>query len=86
MHKLFKQLIINTGLNKYKDRGHEAVFKEGKQLHQIQTCRLMNPVELSTDYKIKSIGFLVSIKENRYGSIKGRAVAFIRPQRENITM
>ena len=34
IQKLFNQLSINVGLEKWKYRTHEAAFKEAKQLHQ----------------------------------------------------
>ena len=55
MYKFFNQLSLNVVLNKCKYRGNEELFKETKQIHQRHTLRPMNPVELSNDYKQKSI-------------------------------
>jgi hypothetical protein len=82
MHHAMTQYSLRKGLKKFQKVGEEAVSKELKQLHMRDTFAPQNSEELSDEQKRGALESLMFLKEKRDGSIKGRACADGRKQRD----
>ena len=81
---LFNQMTLTKGIKQFGNKGYMAAFKEMDQLHQREVFKPINPNDLTKEEKQKTMGSLIFLKEKRDGSIKGRACADGRKQREFI--
>jgi hypothetical protein len=82
MHHAMTQYSLKKGLRKFQKVGEEAVSKELKQLHMRETFTPQHSDDLSNSQKHKALESLMFLKEKRDGTIKGRACADGRKQRE----
>jgi hypothetical protein len=76
------QYSLKRGLQKFKEKGKEAVSKELEQLHLKQTFAPQDAKDLTVGQKKSALESLMFLKEKRDGSIKGRACADGGKQRE----
>jgi hypothetical protein len=79
------QYSIKAGLKKFGEKGEAAVTKELKQLHDMTTFYPVDSKTLTKEDKAKAIASLMFLKEKRDGTVKGRACADGRKQREEFT-
>jgi hypothetical protein len=79
------QYSLNRGLRKFKVKGEQAVEKELEQLHLKETFAPVEVKDLTPTQKKAALESLMFLKEKRDGSIKGRACADGRKQREGST-
>jgi hypothetical protein len=82
MHHAMNQYSLKKGLRKFQKVGEEAVSKELKQLHMIETFTPQHSNDLSDSQKQKALESLMFLEEKRDGTIKGRACGDGRKQRE----
>jgi hypothetical protein len=82
MHHAMTQYSLKKGIKKFKKVGEAAVSKELMQLHMRETFTPQNVKELSSEQKRGALDSLMFLKEKRNGTIKGRACADRRKQRE----
>jgi hypothetical protein len=82
MHHAMTQYSLKKGLRKFQKVGEEAVSKELKQLHTRERFTPQHSNDLSDSQKQKALESLMFLKEKRDGTIKGRACAEGRKQRE----
>jgi hypothetical protein len=76
------QYSLNRGLRKFRGKVEKAVEKELGQLHMKETFSPVQVKDLSPVQKKGDLESLMFLKEKRDGSIKGRACADGRKQRE----
>jgi hypothetical protein len=79
------QYSIKAGLKHFGKKGESAVTKELKQLHDMETFKPVDGSKLTKEEKAKAIASLMFLKEKRDGTVKGRACADGRKQREEFT-
>jgi hypothetical protein len=82
MHHVMMQYSLKKGLRKFQKVGEEDVSKELKQLHMGDTFTPQDSGKLSDAQKQGALESLMFLKEKRVGTIKGRACADGRKQRE----
>jgi hypothetical protein len=82
MHHVMTQYSLKKGLRKFQKVGEAAVSKELKQLHMRDTFTPQDSGTLSEAQKRGALESLMFLKEKRDGTIKGRACADGRKQRE----
>jgi hypothetical protein len=82
VHHAMTQYSLNKGLRKFREKGEKTVEKELGQLHMKETFSPVQVKDLSPVQKKGALESLVFLKEKRDGSIKGRACADGRKQRE----
>ena len=75
---------MQRGINKFKQKVEKAVTSELEQSHRRDTLRPVRTDDFSEEQKYESLAMLAFLKEKRYVSIKGRAIANGRKQQENI--
>jgi Reverse transcriptase (RNA-dependent DNA polymerase) len=80
----FPQHSMKAGIKRFGDQGTEAVKKELQQLHDRQVLVPMHWEQLTALERSRALGYLMFLKENTDGSIKGRGCADGRPQRAYI--
>jgi hypothetical protein len=85
VHHAMTQYSLNRGLRKFRGKGEKAVEKELGQLHMKGTLSHVQVKDLSPVQKKGALESLMFLKEKRDGSIKGRACADGRKQREGST-
>jgi hypothetical protein len=85
VHHAITQYSLNRGLRKFQKEGEKAVEKELEQLHMKETFAQVNEGDLTARQKKSALESLMFLKEKKYGSIKGRACADGRKQREGST-
>jgi hypothetical protein len=85
MHHAMTQYSLKKGLRKFQKVGEAAVSKELRQLHMRDTFTPQKVEDLSEIQKRGALESLMFLKEKRDGSIKGRACADGRKQRETAT-
>jgi hypothetical protein len=79
------QKSLKKGFKKFPKRVEAAVTKELLHLHMKDTFAPMNGAELTDEQKKAALQSMMFLKEKRDGSIKGRACADGRKQREGST-
>jgi len=62
------------------DKSVAAIIKEMMQFHNRNVVKPLRPEDITSDTRQKAIGYLMFLKENRNGYIKGRGCADGRPQ------
>jgi hypothetical protein len=82
MHHAMTQYYLKKGLRKFQKVGEEANSKELKKLHMRETFTPQHSNDLSDSQKQKALESLMFLKEKRDGTIKCRACADGRNQRE----
>jgi hypothetical protein len=82
VHHAMTQHSLNKGLRNFQKEGENAVEKELEQLHMKETFAPVNEGDLTAKQKKSALESLMFLKEKRDGSIKGRACADGRKQRE----
>jgi hypothetical protein len=82
MHHTMTQYSLKKGLRKFQKVVESAVSKELKQLHMRYTFTPQDSGKLSDAQKRGALESLMFPKEQRDGTIKGRACAYGRKQRE----
>jgi hypothetical protein len=82
VHYAMTQYLLKKGLKKFKGNADEVVSKELMQLHLKDTFIPKDEGELTEAQKKGAPKSLMLLKEKRDGSIKGRACADGRKQRE----
>jgi hypothetical protein len=79
------QYSLKKGFKKFPKKAEAVVTKELLQLHMKDAFAPMNGAELTDAQKKAALKYLMFLKEKRDGSIKGRACADGRKQREGYT-
>ena len=82
-HFALQQYGLEKGIREWGDRGINAAYEEVKQLHMRSAFKPVRKDNLSTEERAKAIGSLIFLKEKTDGTIKGRACADGRKQRED---
>jgi hypothetical protein len=82
MHHAMTQYSLKKGLKKFHKVGEASVSKELEQLHMRETFTSQHSNDISDIQKQKALESLMFLKEKRDGTIKGRACADGRKQRE----
>ena len=82
-HYARQQYGLERGIKEWGDRGKDAAFEEVKQLHMRTTFKPINMDDMTSEERRKAIGSLIFLKEKTDGTIKGRACADGRKQRED---
>jgi hypothetical protein len=82
MHHAMTQYSLKKGLRKFQKVGEAAVSKELKQLHMRDTFAPQDSKNLTAKQKREALESMMFLKEKRDGTIKGRACADGRKQRE----
>jgi len=77
------QYTLKKGLKKFQERGEAAVAKEMLQLHEMEVFIPKFADDMTEAEKDGALESLIFLKEKRDGTIKGRACADGRKQREN---
>ena len=80
----FTQMSASKGIKTYGERAVAAMFKEYRQLNDLEVFGPVNPDTLTKDEKRLALRAINLIKEKRCGKIKGRTVADGRPTRKYI--
>ena len=81
---IFTQYSLKVGEQKFGKEGTNAAQKEMEQLHYRDTFKPVLPADLDSRAKRKALESLIFLKEKRDGTIKGRACADGRKQREDM--
>ena len=66
---------LKKGLKKFGEKGHQAAYKEMKQLHDRVCFEPINPNALTPQERRKAMESLIFLTEKRDGKIKARACA-----------
>lgn len=87
VHHILTQVILTQyslkkGLDKFKERGEQAVRDELQQLHDKGVFEAVGSEKLTADQKKEALGSLMFPKEKRCGRLKARACANGTKQRE----
>jgi hypothetical protein len=82
VHHAMMQYSLKKGFKKFPKKAEAAVTKELLQLHMKDTFTPMNGEKLTDVQRKAALESLMFLKEKRDGSIKGRACAGGRKQRE----
>jgi hypothetical protein len=82
---IMTQLSLKAGMKAWKDKAHEAVHSEMKQLHYRDTFQPMHHHELTAEEKKTVLESHMFLKQKRDGKIKGRTVAGGNKQRDFIS-
>ena len=82
---MWTQMSVKQGIKQFKERDVDAIFKENKQLHDMNTFGRVSPKELIPKQKWDALCEINFIMEKRSGKIKGGKCADSRAQREYIT-
>jgi Reverse transcriptase (RNA-dependent DNA polymerase)/Zinc knuckle len=82
---LLTQYSVKKGLQKFQERGVEAVRSELQQLHDRTVIAPKAPAELTKLQRINALAYLMFLKEKRSGLIKARGCADGRKQRAHTT-
>jgi hypothetical protein len=82
MHHAMTQYSLKKGLRKFQKVGEAAVSKELKQLHMRDTFAPQDSKKLTAKQNREALESMMFLKEKRDGTIKGRACADGRKQRE----
>jgi hypothetical protein len=82
MHHAMTQYSLKKGLRKFKKVGEAAVSKELSQLHMRDTLAPQDNKNLTAKQKREALESMMFLKEKRDGTIKGRACADRRKQRD----
>ena len=69
------------GLKIFKEKGEEAISNELQQIHDMEGFQPKHWDELTSEERAKALRYLMYIKENRDGRVKGRGCADGRSQR-----
>jgi hypothetical protein len=80
-HYTMTQYLVKKGLRLFGTAGTDAVAKELKQLHDLKVIEPVDDNSLSTEDKSAALQYLMFLKQNRYGCIKGHGCADGRKQR-----
>ena len=80
----FQQLGLRAAEKLWGPEAIEAAMKEMKQLHQRDAFEVLCADHISQEMKRKALESLIFIKEKRDKSLKGRAFADGRKQREEM--
>ena len=79
---ILTQYSLKKGLEKFKEKGEQAVRDELQQLHDKDVFKPVASSELSDQQKKDALGSLMFLKEKRCGRLKARACANGNKQRE----
>ena len=79
------QMSMNKGLKMFSEGRYAAVKKEMQQLHDRKVMQPVTRKDLSQEQKTEALGYLMFLKKNRCGTIKGRGCADGHKQRAYIT-
>jgi hypothetical protein len=74
-HSFVQQFSLKAGLKKFGQRGHDAAYKEMKQLHQRTVFIPVDINSLTEKEKAKAMESLIFLAEKRDGTIEGRTCA-----------
>jgi hypothetical protein len=85
VHHAMIQYSLKKGLQKFRGKAENAVSKELLQLHMKDNFTPQVGEELSEELRKGALESLMFLKEKRDGTIKGRACADGRKQREGST-
>jgi len=69
-HLAMTQMSVKAGINKFGDKGNEALLKEQRQLHDRKAMLPKRKDKLSQDNRKRALRYLMFIKEKRDGTIK----------------
>ncbi len=72
---ILQQYSIGAGLKKFGEQGEQGVTKELTQLHNMEVFRPIHKEALTKEERAKAMSSLMSLKEKRDKSIKGRFCA-----------
>lgn len=75
---------LRAGLRKFGQLGEAAVSKELNQFNVLQTFTPLDATKLSPDQRKSALASLMFLTEKRNGTIKARACADGRPQRQHV--
>ena len=73
MKYLLTQYNLKSGLKHFEEKGIAAAKGELTQIHVIDTWVPEDPTMLSRAEKVKALSYLMFLKENRSGKVKGKA-------------
>ena len=76
---------MSKGIKVFGELGVAAVLKELKQLHNRMVMDPKSSNEMTMSLKKSALQYLMFLKQNRCGKIKGRGCADGRKQREYLT-
>jgi len=76
------QYSLKAGLKKFGKEGETAVSKELGQFHDLSVFIPMDPKELTIEQRAAALASLMFLKEKKDGTVKARACADGRKQRE----
>ena len=80
---ILTQYSVKAGLEKFGEQGQQAVTKELSQIHNMNRMVPLDATTLTTRQKRHAVSSLMFLKEKRDKSVKGRACADGRKQRED---
>ena len=80
-----KQMSAKRGIKLFGERAVAAIYKEYKQLNDLEVFKGVDPDTLTFEVKKAALNIINTIKEKRTGKIKGRSVADGRKQRGYVT-
>ena len=85
IHIMLNQMGIKEGIQKFGEKGNNALLKELNQLHERNTFLPKKKEEVLYDERKKALRYLIFLKEKHDGTIKARGCADGRSQREYMT-
>ena len=80
-HLLLTQLSMKAGIKAFGQQGVDAVVEEMRQFHYREIVSPINPTEITPEVRARALGYLMFLKQNRNGDIKGRGCADGLPER-----
>ena len=84
IHVVMNHMTLKQGIKQFGKKGSDAAFEEMNQLHKREVFKPLNVSSMTEEEKRQAIGSLIFLKEKRDGTIKGRACADGRKQRETM--
>ncbi len=79
---IMTQYSLKAGLKKFGEQGEAAVTRELGQFHDMNVFLPMDPNRLTKKEKAEALASLIFLKEKKDGTVKARACADGRKQRE----
>ena len=80
IHYLLSQNETKKGIKPFCERCVREVHMELENLHGRKVIKLRLPIYMTAEQKIRSLSYLMFLKEKIYGSIKGRGCAYCSSQ------
>ena len=79
-HYLLSQYGTKKGIKIFDEHGTRVAQKEIEQLHNRKAIKPRLSIDMTVEHKIRTVSYIMLLKEKRYGLIKGRGCANGRPQ------